>query len=75
MFVGLFVAIGSYILTTFARSVDWLKDWEPLSLMHYYDTGSIRHGAFDSLDAIVLGLIIVIALVVATALFRSRDIA
>lgn len=75
MFVGLFVAIGSYILTTFARSVDWLKDWEQLSLMHYYDTGSIRHGAFDSLDAIVLGFIITVTLIVATALFRSRDIA
>lgn len=75
MFVGLLVAIGSYILTTFARSVDWLKDWEPLSLMHYYDTASIRHGSFDSLDAIVLVLIIIIALTVALVAFRSRDIA
>lgn len=75
MFVGLFVAIGSYILTTFARSVDWLNDWEKFSLMHYYDTGSIRHGSFDSVDAVVLGLIIVTALVIATAVFRTRDVA
>lgn len=75
MFVGLFIAIGSYILTTFARSVEWLKDWELLSLMHYYDTGSIRHGSFDSLDAVVLGLIIFVALSVSTVLFRARDIA
>ena len=75
MFVGLFVAIGSYILTTFARSVDWLKDWEPLSLMHYYDTGSIRHGSFDSVDAVVLSLIVIVALIVSTAFFRTRDIA
>lgn len=75
MFIGLFVAIGSYILTTFARSVDWLKDWEPLSLMHYYDTASIRHGSFDNVDTVVLGLIIVFALTVATAVFRKRDIA
>lgn len=75
MFVGLFVAIGSYILTTFARSVDWLKDWEPLSLMHYYDTGSIRHGSFDSVDAVVLALIITVTLVIAIAVFRVRDVA
>ena len=74
MFVGLFIAIGSYILTTFARSVDWLKDWEQISLLHYYDTGSIRHGSFDSLDAVVLGLIIAITLTIAIAVFRVRDI-
>lgn len=75
MFAGLFIAIGSYILTTFARSVDWLKDWEQVSLLHYYDTGSIRHGSFDSIDAIVLGLIIASAFTVAVAVFRVRDIA
>ena len=75
MFVGLVVALGSYILTTFARSVDWLKEWDKLSLMHYFDTASIRQGSFDSVDVLVLTLITVTAITIAILTFRSRDIA
>lgn len=73
--VGLLVAVGSYMLTTFARSVDWLKSWDYLSLMQYYDTASVREGAFDSVDSVVLTLIAIIAMGIALAAFRSRDIA
>lgn len=75
MFIGLLVALGSYILSTFARSVDWLKDWDYVSLMHYYDTASLRQGSFDSLDVLVLSLIIAASLGISLATFRSRDIA
>lgn len=73
--VGLVIAVGSYILTTFARSVDWLQSWDKLSLMHYYDTASVREGSFDRVDILVLCLIAIIAIIVAVAAFRSRDIA
>lgn len=75
MFIGLVVAIGSYILTTFARSVDWLKDWDKLSLVHYFNTTAVRKGDFDILDVLVLTMIGVVALGIAIAAFRSRDIA
>jgi ABC-2 type transport system permease protein len=75
MVVGLLVAIGSYMLTTFARSVDWLESWDKLSLMHYFNTASVREGSFDTIDALVLFLILVIAMITAIAAFRSRDIA
>ena len=74
LFVGLVVAIGSYILSTFARTVDWLESWDYISLIHYYDTASVRHGTFDRLDVITLISIGVISLLVAFIAFRSRDI-
>jgi len=75
MFVGLLLAIGSYILTTFAKSVDWLKNWDYASLMHYYRPDTLRVGDFGWLDVWVLGAVIVIMLLVAILLFRRRDIA
>ncbi len=72
--IGLVVAIGSYILTTFARSVEWLESWDYLSLIHYYDTASVRHGTFDRLDVAVLALIATVAVLIATLVFRSRDL-
>jgi ABC-2 type transport system permease protein len=75
MFVGLLVAIGSYILTTFARAVDWLKDWDRLSLMHYYHTDAIRQGSFDRSDLWVLLSITMVMVLFAIIMFRRRDVA
>ena len=75
MFVGLVVALGSYLLSTFARSVEWLKEWDFLSLIHYYDTAGVREGTFSSGNLWVYGLLIVISLGMAVVLFRRRDIA
>lgn len=74
MFIGLFVAIGSYVLTTFARSVDWLQDWDKLSLVHYYDTAGLRTNDFDLLNIIVLLAIATVMLTIGIFFFRRRDI-
>jgi ABC-2 type transport system permease protein len=74
MFIGLVMTIGSFLLTTFAKAVDWLKDWEVLSLVHYYDTEALRDGHFNRLDLWVLSLIGLLALCVAILAFRRRDI-
>lgn len=75
MFVGLFVALGSYLLSTFARSVDWLKDWDFLSLIHYYDTAGLRENTFSMTNVWIYALIVIFALTVAIVTFRRRDIA
>lgn len=72
--ISLFVALGSYLLTTFSRGVDWLRDWDYLSLIHYYDTAALREGTFSSGNVIVYVLIILIVLCVSMLIFRSRDI-
>lgn len=75
MVIGLIVAIGSYILSTFARSVDWLKNWDKVSLIHYFNTASVREGSFNGTDALMLLLIGFTLLALAIVAFRSRDIA
>ena len=74
MFIGLVVTIGSFLLTTFAKAVDWLKDWEVLSLVHYYDTQSLKNGDFSQTDISVLLIVLVAVLSFAIIRFRSRDI-
>ena len=75
MFIGLVVTVGSFLLTTFAKAVDWLKDWEVLSLVHYYDTQSLKSGDFSQADISVLLVVLLAVLTFAIIRFRSRDIA
>lgn len=75
MFIGLIVTMGSFLLTTFAKAVDWLKDWEVLSLLGYYDTGALREGTFNRLDVTILIIIGLVSLALVLVAFRRRDIA
>lgn len=74
LFVGIVVTIGSFLLTTFAKSVDWLRYFEVMSLMHYYDVETLREGHFDRLDLWALVLIGIAAFVLMWASFRRRDL-
>ena len=75
MTIGLCVALGSYLLSTFSRAVDWLKDWDVLSLIHYFDTAGVRENDFSLVNIWVFCLITLLALAIAMLLFRSRDVA
>lgn len=75
LLVSLLIAIGGYIVTTFARAVDWLEPWEPVSLIYYYDTAGLREGDFASLNGWVLGAVLVVTITTGMLLFRRRDIA
>ena len=73
--IGLIIIMGGFILTTFGTSVDWLKDWQPLSLMHYADTASIvKNNSLDRLNLWVLAALGALSQLVAVVLFRRRDI-
>jgi ABC-2 type transport system permease protein len=74
-FVGVVVIIGSFILSTFGQAVDWLKDYEKLSLLHYFPAVDIVKNGIEIRDVIVLVSVIVVTLVIAWAAFRHRDIA
>ena len=75
MSLSLTIAIGGYLLSTFARAVDWLEAWEPLSLIYYYDTAGLREGSFINLDIWVLGCVALFSIAIGIVLFRRRDIA
>jgi len=73
--IGLVAIMSGFILTTFGMSVDWLKDWQPLSLMHYADTESIvKNNSFDRLNLWILAALSALAQLIAVVLFRRRDI-
>lgn len=72
--VGVLIAAGSYLLTTFAQGVDWLKDFAWLSILHYFPAPEIADGVIEPTNSIVyLGLLLV-ALAVTFIIFPRRDV-
>lgn len=74
--MGLAVAttIGSFILTTFARSVEWLQPYEHASIFHYFPAATIAKSGIAFSDALVYVMIIIIFLAIGTIAFRRRDV-
>ena len=74
MTTGVVAVIGSFILTTFGQAVDWVADYERLSLLYYFPViNTVRHGV-DWLDVSILAGITLVLLVGSVLLFRRRDI-
>ena len=72
--VGVLVALGSFLLTTFASAVDWLQPYEKLSILHYFPAPDIAKGTVDPLNIVVYASITVVFLVIALMFFRRRDL-
>jgi len=73
--VSILIVIGSFLLSTFAQAVDWLSDYEPLSLLHYFPAADIVKNGIDLKDVAVFGVVTVVLLVLSIAFFRARDVA
>lgn len=74
MAIGIVVAVGSFILTTFASSVDWLQNYEKLSLLHYFPAVTVARSHIDTKDVVVYLAITMLFLLLGIAFFRRRDI-
>jgi ABC-2 type transport system permease protein len=74
-FFGVFTIIGSFLLSTFAVAVDWLKDYEKFSLLNYFPAVDIATTGIEIRDVAVLTAVIGVALLIAWLRFRQRDIA
>lgn len=72
--VGIFTLAGSFILSTFAVGVDWLKDYEMWSLFYYFPAVDIAKNGVDPSDVAVLGTISIVALLLSWLAFRRRDV-
>lgn len=72
--VGIVVAIGSFILSTFAIGVDWLKDFAFLSIFHYFPATEVLQGTLQASTFLVYGALTIVSLAVAIIFFRRRDI-
>ena len=74
MAAGVIVVIGSFILTTFGQAVEWLADFEKLSLLYYFPANDIMRNGVHWPDAAVLGSITAGLLLLSLAVFRKRDV-
>lgn len=74
MALGVLVAVGSFILTTFAKSVDWLEPYEVASLLHYFPAVTIAKSNIELSDVAVYVVIILVSLITSMILFRRRDV-
>lgn len=74
MALGVLVAVGSFILTTFAKSVNWLEPYEVVSLLHYFPAVTIAKSGIAPSDTVVYSVIILLSLFVSALLFRRRDV-
>lgn len=72
--ISVLVIIGSFILSTFGQAVDWLTDYEWLSLIHYFPAVDVVNQGIEWKNAVVLGGVSVIMLIAAILVFRSRDV-
>ncbi len=75
MAISVLVVIGSFILTTFGQAVDWLKDFEAFSLLHYFPAVDVVKNGIEVADVLVLMAVTFVVLAIALAAFRRRDIA
>lgn len=73
--LSIIVVIGSFLLSTFGQAVDWLHDYEPLSLLHYFPAADIVKNGIDMKNVVVFAAITIVLLVFSVILFRRRDVA
>jgi ABC-2 type transport system permease protein len=74
MGIGVLLAAGSFILTTFAKSVEWLQPYEVASLLHYFPATDIAKTGIALSDVVVFAVIIIATLGLSIILFRRRDV-
>jgi len=74
MGLGVLIAVGSFLLTTFAVSVDWLQSYEKFSILHYFPAVDIAKGTYDITNVLIYIGLIVISLIIGVICFRRRDV-
>lgn len=72
--IAIILAIGSFLLSTFAQAVDWLKDYEFLSFFHYFPAVDIAKGTIEWGNAVFYLAVMLISLCVALVFFPRRDV-
>lgn len=72
--LGVIVAIGSFLMTTFSQSVSWLKDYEWLSFLHYFPAPDIAKGTIEWGNVLFYVVVIAASLVLAFIFFPRRDV-
>lgn len=72
--LGIILAMGSFLLSTFAQAVDWLEKYEWFSLYHYFPATDIAKGTVEWGNVVFYTAVILISLSVAFLFFPKRDV-
>jgi ABC-2 type transport system permease protein len=72
--LGIIVTIGGFLLSTFSQAVDWLKDYEWLSLFHYFPAIDIAHGTIAWSNVVFYLMLLALSLVAVVIFFPRRDV-
>ena len=72
--LGIVVAIGSFLLSTFSQSVSWLKDYEWLSFLHYFPATDVAKGTVEWGNVVFYLVLIAASLLLAFIFFPRRDV-
>lgn len=75
LLLAIIVAVGSFILSTFSVSVDWLQPYEPYSLIYYFPSVELAQGDMTAWYPLVGIGLSWLTLSVALLVFRRRDVA
>lgn len=73
--LAILAIIGSFLLSTFGQTVEWLEPYEKLSLLHYFPAVDIVKGTIELRVVAVFACVTLALLVTAFVMFRRRDIA
>jgi len=72
--IGIIVAVGSFLLSTFATAVSWLKDYEWLSFLHYFPATDIAKGEMNWWNVVFYVALTVLSLMIVFIFFPRRDV-
>jgi ABC-2 type transport system permease protein len=72
--LGIILAMGSFLLSTFGKAVDWLGNYQWFSLYYYFPATDIAKGTIEWGNAVFYAVLILIALIVAFLFFPKRDV-
>lgn len=72
--IGTAIAVGSYVITSLAGTVDWLKLPSKLLPFHHYQSEAILRGNYNWVNALYFLLIISVCGLTSWWAFRRRDI-
>lgn len=68
------IALGGYIITSLAGTVEWLKSIGKIFPFHYYQPEAILRGTYDWTNSMYFLLLIALAGILSWVSFRKRDI-
>ena len=72
--LGIIIAIGSFLMSTFSQAVDWLKDFEWISIFHYFPATDIAKGTIEWNNTLFYIGLLAVSLLIAFIFFPRRDV-